>query len=101
MAEKITVPVYINPNHSNCWNKHSEDQVKEYLADFKYWAIREVDDITPDEDDFVTLEDVFRLGQNDFQVKDTRSMCVGDIVILNSKIYLCEGRGFSHIGHNN
>lgn len=36
------------------------------------------------------LELVFKYGQNDFQPKNSPSVSVGDIAVVNDKYYLCE-----------
>lgn len=45
----------------------------------------------------VTLEYVFHYGQNDFQRQDSPSVSVGDVINLDSKYYVVQGRGFKQI----
>lgn len=93
-----TVYVYLNPHRGLfVFGNHSPEMRELFLNEYESWQIRPVFGVIENEpDDFVTLEDAFRLGQNDFQPQDNaRSVSVGDIFELGTHLYLCEGRGFS------
>jgi len=90
--------VHLNPHFSMCFTKHSQEDVEKFKAEYKNWKTRRVDNVEIEENEIATLENIFKLGQNDFQPRDVRSMSVGDITIYANKIYLCEGVGWSCIG---
>lgn len=55
----------------------------------------EIPDDEVSEDEMELLERVFYYGQNDFQpVKNTYSLSVGDIVVLNNRLWLVKGIGW-------
>ena len=43
------------------------------------------------------LEKIFYYGQNDFQPKQSPSVSVGDVAVVNDKYYLCESFGWKEI----
>lgn len=80
-------------------------KIKVNLVGFGDRGVRFVDIDLPDlpnQDDpydaEYILNEVFHLGQNDFQPKDTRSVSVGDVVELRFRV---ESVGFSLISEIN
>jgi hypothetical protein len=71
-------------------------KIKVSLVGFGDKGVRFVDIELPDDENRMSqiLGEVFRLGQNDFQPKDVRSVSVGDIIELKFKV---EDIGFSLI----
>lgn len=71
-------------------------KIKVNLVGFGDRGVRFVDIDLPDDENRMSyvLGEAFRLGQNDFQPKDVRSVSVGDIIELKFKV---ENVGFSLI----